>query len=174
MKQLISFCISIIFASVLCAQQGYKTDIYPHKDSGNSLTKQDSIVSFDTKTEDLVFKPSKRKTYHWYDGKGIYANQGGYAGRLLEGAYEVKHINGQLLFQGKFVNGLQNGQWRFWDVTTGKLVTIEEWNRGKLIKQIYYYYGEKDTIERRPMKDKHPIRIHLPKFLKKNKVTEAE
>ncbi|MES2275321.1 MAG: hypothetical protein V4592_04815 [Bacteroidota bacterium] len=56
-------------------------------------------------------------TYYWYGSGLIHHTQGGYSGRLLNGAYNEYYLNKNLKEQGLFNKGLKTGIWKAWNET---------------------------------------------------------
>ncbi len=57
-----------------------------------------------------------------------------YYGGILEGEYYIKYSNGQLWEQGKYKNGVQEGEWKMWN-REGKLIRRRIFNSGTLAQQ---------------------------------------
>ncbi len=76
---------------------------------------------------------SSRKEYYWYKSQKVIITKGAASGSLLSGVYEVFYENGQFCEKGRFINGLKNGEWRYWN-QEGDLILKEKWIFGK--KQI--------------------------------------
>ncbi|WP_369434704.1 hypothetical protein ABZR88_02510 [Mucilaginibacter yixingensis] len=68
-------------------------------------------------------------TYYWYSSNHVHTTQGGYSGRLLNGAYSEFYENKELKEQGKFKKGLKSGEWKKWN-EQGKLLAIVTWHEG--------------------------------------------
>lgn len=57
---------------------------------------------------------SSDRYYAWFSGNQIHFTQGGYSGRLLDGAY-MEQFNGKgLKLQGDYKKGLMDGKWKAW------------------------------------------------------------
>lgn len=71
----------------------------------------------------------------------ILVTQGGKGEKILQGDYEEKYRNGLPKRKGTFHNGLKNGEWRMWD-ERGKLIAVENYQKGMLHGDQYYYSGK--------------------------------
>lgn len=67
--------------------------------------------------------------YFWYSANRIHTTQGGYSGKLLNGAYAEFYPNKNIKEQGTFKNGLKNGIWKEW-TEGGLLVQTITWKNG--------------------------------------------
>lgn len=74
--------------------------------------------------------PKTQRLYHWYQAQRVQQTQGGYAGKLLDGAYSHYSSNKQLIQQGTYKRGLAHGQWKEWR-TNNRLAKVEYWRRGE-------------------------------------------
>ncbi|HCT31381.1 MAG TPA: hypothetical protein DIW31_11790 [Bacteroidales bacterium] len=81
--------------------------------------------------------------YHWYSADIFGANYGGYNGYLLNGNYKRVNLNGNLLEQGVFVNGLKDGIWKYW-YPNGNLKRVENWRKG--INRDSLEYGKDGSL----------------------------
>ncbi|MCB9266037.1 MAG: SPOR domain-containing protein [Lewinellaceae bacterium] len=77
----------------------------------------------------VEIKHDNSATYYSYYQDEIHATQGGHAGRLLHGPYEVLGADNQLLIAGHFQQGLKSGLWKHWH-GNGKLKAAENWKEG--------------------------------------------
>ena len=67
--------------------------------------------------------------YAWFGGNQIHFTQGGFSGRLLDGAY-MEHFNEKgLKLQGTYKKGLMDGEWKAWR-TDGSLDSILFYSSG--------------------------------------------
>lgn len=89
------------------------------------------------KTVVAEIKPTKNKIriyaerdYYWYSANQVHYTQGGYGGRLLNGAYVEYYPDNSLKVYGYYKNGLKSGPWKNWNIQ-GKLTQYLIWNKGK-------------------------------------------
>lgn len=85
--------------------------------------------------------------YYSYYQDEIHATQGGHAGRLLHGPYEVLGADNQLLIAGHFQQGLKSGLWKHWH-GNGKLKAAENWKEGRRHGISEKYNVEGQLLER--------------------------
>lgn len=71
------------------------------------------------------------KTYWWYGSGRLNRTQGGYSGRLLDGAFIVRSAEGRLLEKGVMSAGKRSGEWIQW-YPTGSIHSIYNWKYGEL------------------------------------------
>ncbi len=86
-------------------------------------------------------------TYYSYYQDEVHATQGGHAGRLLHGPYEVLGPDNQLLITGNFREGLKDGLWKYWH-DNGKLKATEEWKHGRQHGLSETYNADGQLVER--------------------------
>lgn len=86
-------------------------------------------------------------TYFSYYQDEVHATQGGHAGRLLHGPYEVLGSYNQLLITGNFREGLKDGLWKYWH-DNGKLKATEEWKDGRQHGLSETYNADGQLVER--------------------------
>ncbi len=98
-----------------------------------NISKQDTLYTFYAKNVAKEVKVIKGKNYYWYYRDTILITKEGYDGRLLEGLYTVYYPNKNLKEQGNFINGLKDGEWKFW-YPNGELASVEKWKKGELQK----------------------------------------
>lgn len=67
--------------------------------------------------------------YYWYASNMIHELQGGYSGKLLDGAYMEFYLNKNVKQQGIFRQGLKTGVWKDWD-PDGVLRKSVTWSDG--------------------------------------------
>ncbi|QEC79323.1 toxin-antitoxin system YwqK family antitoxin [Mucilaginibacter ginsenosidivorax] len=68
-------------------------------------------------------------TYYWYATNKVHTLQGGFSGRLLNGAYTETYLNHNTRTLGTFKKGLKDGTWRDWD-ERGILIQVVNWRSG--------------------------------------------
>lgn len=69
------------------------------------------------------------RLYYWYSGNTIHSTQGGYSGRLLNGAYLEYYLNKNLKEMGTFKKGLKDDIWKSWN-ENGILTQLYTWKDG--------------------------------------------
>ncbi|TCD05843.1 hypothetical protein EZ449_15370 [Pedobacter frigidisoli] len=74
---------------------------------------------------------SDSKRYFWYGGNQINITQGGFGGKLLDGAYREFYLNKNLKAEGNFDGGLMVGEWKKWR-ENGSLDSISNYSSGEL------------------------------------------
>ncbi|MES2113014.1 MAG: hypothetical protein V4577_29965 [Bacteroidota bacterium] len=97
-------------------------------------------------------KPNTGFFYYWYSSNKIHITQGGFSGRLLNGAYNEFYLTRNLKEQGIFDKGLKNGTWKSWN-EGGNLIKITHWKQGVLLpdstisfwKRINIFKKKKDS-----------------------------
>lgn len=89
----------------------------------------DSSIKATILLEEKKIKPKNHINYYWYYNNSIKVNQGGYKGRVLDGAYQVIGKGGNLLRQGELKKGYQTGEWKSWELN-GNLSSIYNWKKG--------------------------------------------
>jgi hypothetical protein len=87
------------------------------------------------------FSADKNRTYFWYANNQILSTQGGFDGKLLDGAYSSFYLNNNLKESGKFKNGLKAGEWRTW-YENGQLMERMHWKKG-MRNRYYELHNEK-------------------------------
>lgn len=68
-------------------------------------------------------------TYYWYATNKVHTLQGGFSGRLLNGAYTETYLNHNTRTMGTFKKGLKDGTWKDWD-ERGTLIQVVNWHNG--------------------------------------------
>jgi hypothetical protein len=112
-----------LIATDCFAQQMPDIDLYKVR-----LTEADRTLVFEVKpTKDQDTQTDR--TYHWYGSRLIHTTQGGYSGKLLNGAYSEFYISKGLRKKGSFKNGLKTGNWEEW-TEAGTLLSSTEWKKG--------------------------------------------
>jgi hypothetical protein len=132
-------------------------------------------------------KPSVKtdRLYYWFSGNVVHTTQGGFSGKLLNGAYNEYSSNKSLKEQGNFKQGLKNGIWKTWTeegalnqqitwkngMKDGAFILYDEqgnvrqsgaFNNNLLDGKVSYYHG-KDSIETKIFKAGVPITPSSPK-----------
>jgi hypothetical protein len=79
--------------------------------------------------------------YHWYTADGIHVTQGGYEGKVLNGAYNEYYLNKNIKIQGAYRNGLQHGTWKSWNAN-GFLLSIYNWDKGVMNGEYRLFDGK--------------------------------
>jgi hypothetical protein len=74
-------------------------------------------------------KVSPFRSYFWYSANVVHSTQGGFSGKLLNGAYHEFYINKNLKEEGSFKSGLKDGLWKNWS-ETGVLLQAIKWKNG--------------------------------------------
>jgi antitoxin component YwqK of YwqJK toxin-antitoxin module len=77
---------------------------------------------------------SHKLTYEWY-----LANDG--AMRVLHGRFYAYHRNGQLASEGQYLNGLEDGLWRYYH-ENGQLAAEGRYEDGFDVGEWKYYVSE--------------------------------
>jgi hypothetical protein len=72
------------------------------------------IIYADVAKAPLDRQADTRLFYYWYSANDIKKTKGGYEGKLLHGWYTRFYPNKNLHTQGKFKNGIQVGDWKYW------------------------------------------------------------
>jgi antitoxin component YwqK of YwqJK toxin-antitoxin module len=67
--------------------------------------------------------------YYWYQANAIHSTQGGFSGKLLNGAYNEYYPNKNLKSQGNYKKGLKTGLWKVWN-KDGTLAEVIAWKKG--------------------------------------------
>jgi len=119
------------------------------------ITQTDQNIVAELAPETSLFKAKSNLHYYWYSSNVIHDTQGGYSGRLLNGAYSTFYLSKSLKEQGNFKNGLKDGVWKNWK-EDGSLLYETNWKRGIII------------TEKKP-----PIWKRLPLLHKKNKTADT-
>ncbi len=90
-----------------------------------------------------TFEAKGDLTYYWYTSNKIMETQGGYDGKILNGAYTCFYLSGNLKEQGAFNKGLKDGKWMKW-YENGKIQEITHWTKGviKGIRKLFNTNGE--------------------------------
>jgi hypothetical protein len=96
------------------------------------ILQPDKIIEAETIPLTPKLKPNAVFLYYWYSSNKIHSTQGGFSGRLLNGAYTEFYLTRNLKEQGTFDKGLKNGTWKNWD-EEGKLVKTTHWKKGLLL-----------------------------------------
>lgn len=73
--------------------------------------------------------PQFDRSYFWYSANQVRSTQGGFSGKLLNGAYSEFYLNKNLKTQGFFIKGLKTGKWKHWN-KDGLLKEIQFWQEG--------------------------------------------
>ena len=121
--------LSIVFANTLFSQQ-----VIPNSKITISTNDSTQIAYININKANDV-KPNSQKTYSYYERNKIHHLQGGYSGYLLNGKYERKDNQGNLIIQGAYKEGLKTGTWKYWN------------NDGLLAKTIKWQHGLKSGYE---------------------------
>jgi antitoxin component YwqK of YwqJK toxin-antitoxin module len=101
----------------------------------------DSIQIVKAFVEDNIekYKAKSTKYYFWFSSSKIHQTQGGFSGRLLNGAYISNYkSNNNIKEQGTFLHGLKHGEWKEW-FSNGQLKTVYRWKKGALHGKQYEY-----------------------------------
>jgi hypothetical protein len=126
---------SIIFGILLCAGIPVHAQYSPDKMQKLATSRrfeyiQDTLYAFFAVMPSHPIKIELKKTYYWFRQDSIFITQGGYAGRLLDGAYQVFYPCKQLMESGAFRLGLKVGVWKRW-YPNGALQCVSRWRRGQ-------------------------------------------
>lgn len=84
--------------------------------------------------------------YFWYTLHQINKTQGGFSGKLLNGAYREFYLNKNLKEAGLFKNGLKTGTWKSWN-QNGTLHQLANWSEGKKNGKYQNYDENEQLIE---------------------------
>jgi len=174
MRYLYIFILSLIGThSVLGQNKTYQliADSYKH-----TIIYADYRATFQTIKKNIDKGDAQpEKTYYWYHQNTINQTQGGFDGKLLEGAYVSFYLNKNLKEEGFFKNGLKEGSWKTWrenglliESTTfkagvkegkfssyddqGKLKEKGNYSQGKL-DGVLLQYGENGVVNKTKYKD---------------------
>lgn len=82
-----------------------------------------------------VNKPLVDRNYYWLSGNRINKTQGGFSGKLLNGAYKAFYEHKNLKESGSYRNGLQSGLWKYWN------------QDGVLLRTVHFADGFKQGLE---------------------------
>lgn len=115
--------------------QKYPEELVKHRATVNYADHYLTFFVHPLKTE--VF-PDPAKRYYWYSANDVRSTQGGFSGKLLNGAYSDFYKNKQLKEHGVFIKGLKAGNWRSWD-DKGVLREDSGWKNGTLHGRSYKY-----------------------------------
>lgn len=85
------------------------------------------------------------KTYYWSSSNAIHATQGGFSGKLLNGAYTEFYSNKNIREQGHFNKGLKTGIWKSWN-ESGTLIQLYTWKDG-VISGKFEVFQEKGKLK---------------------------
>ena len=94
----------------------------------------------------LLFHDTTRY-YHWYRSRQIFATQGSFSGRLLEGEYVESYSNHALKEKGCFKKGLKIGQWKSW-FSNGDLRQVVNFKRGRKHGKSIVYSENGNVLEK--------------------------
>jgi antitoxin component YwqK of YwqJK toxin-antitoxin module len=101
------------------------------------IVDKDRVIVFEVKSSAEADTQLDR-LYYWYSGNTIHSTQGGYSGKLLNGAYNEYFANKSLKEQGFFVDGLKSGLWKSWR-EDGTLNQTHTWKQGILNGEFVVY-----------------------------------
>lgn len=114
------------------------------KQPGNEKTITVTLNCGDyTVKAEVLQKNSRQKirsayTYHWYGANRINQTQGGFDGRLLEGAYTAFYLDNNLKEKGRFEKGLREGLWTSW-FPNGRIRETAEFRHGQKHGTVHVY-----------------------------------
>ena len=91
--------------------------------------------------------------YYWYSSNKIHFSQGGFSGKLLNGAYSEFYLNKNLKEQGNFKKGLKNGTWKSWS-EDGTLSQLSVWKNGVIIQKSPLSFWKRVNIFKRKSKQR--------------------
>jgi antitoxin component YwqK of YwqJK toxin-antitoxin module len=91
--------------------------------------------------------------YYWYSSNKIHYSQGGFSGKLLNGAYNEYYLNKNLKEQGNFKKGLKKGTWKSWN-EDGTLSQISVWKNGVIVQKSSNLFWKRVNIFKRKLKQK--------------------
>ncbi|MDO3645224.1 toxin-antitoxin system YwqK family antitoxin [Mucilaginibacter sp. L3T2-6] len=139
MKKLLLIIISF-FALTAKAQKmpGYGLYKIHLTDSGKTIVAEINLASEKQANPKLY--------YHWYTADGLHVTQGGYEGKVLNGAYNEYYLNKSIKMQGTYLRGLQHNTWKSWNAK-GFLTSIYTWNKGVLNGEYSLFDGKGRLIE---------------------------
>ncbi len=109
-----------------------------------SVTRKVVVISGDTTIICNVyntwknFKTRPECKYYWLFENTIHWNYGGYQGQLLHGEFSALNKNNNLIYQGYFINGLKDGEWKYWS-GEGIILRSETWKNGIRHGRSFYY-----------------------------------
>ena len=120
----------IVWSRLLCVSEGFAQNYHeiPGKDLVSISDSGRNIRAHVYSGEENVIA-SILRTYGWVKGGSLFYTQGGYSGRLLDGAFYEFYPNRNLMLEGKYIKGLKDGRWSFWS-EKGKLSEIQTWRSG--------------------------------------------
>jgi antitoxin component YwqK of YwqJK toxin-antitoxin module len=98
----------------------------------------DSIVKMYVKisSKDII-ACSDALFYYWEKNGIIHRNQGSFSGNVLHGRYTVTNVNGLMITEGYFFNGIRDKHWKKWN-NNGVLIRVDLWIKGQLKKTELY------------------------------------
>lgn len=108
-------------------------------------TKTGKSVLFSAKgdTVEIQYWNDNKKHGRWYRKVLNGYLEGNYANNLLDGPF-AEYRNGKVVAEGRYSEGLRNGQWKHYD--GNNLEVVEKWNNGNLIDRKVLIYSEKPQM----------------------------
>ncbi len=156
---------------------------FSQKDTYNTNTRTivitcaDSVIKANILTQKEEIKFNDELKYFWYNNNKIGYNRGGINGKPLHGLYSVYSLEGLLLIQGNFENGLKIGKWKYWYVS-GELKQTEPWDKGVLNGEKKLYSESGNIIETVYYKNGSEVfsedKSFLSKIFNKEKTVEKD
>ena len=138
----IQFILSVLMANAQDGKSYFDSDAYAH----TIVLDEYKITMFVMPLGGApkIIKHDRR--YAWFSGNRINYTQGGYSGRLLHGAYS-EHFDGNgLKCNGKYSNGLKDGEWKFWS-KNGRLDSVVNYTSGILTGKFEKFNVDGDILE---------------------------
>jgi len=122
------------------------------------ISKEDKTYSMEINSKEFVEKISiarnnreknkkcKPLWYFWYLNNAVHFSEGGYSGKLLNGAYTSYYKSMNLRSSGTFRYGLMHGEWNMW-FESGAMKSTEQWKNG--VKNGTCVYFSEDGISKK-------------------------
>jgi len=135
----------VIFLSILQASFSQKLKLNTSQKE-IVVTYADSTIKANISTVLKKINPKNNIEYTWYSSNSIKTNYGGFSGKLLDGPYQVFDLKNRLITQGRYLNGLRHGTWKFW-LSDGTLSSLVPYIKGQKNGQAEYNNPEKNTTQ---------------------------
>lgn len=99
----------------------------------------------------IKVKEKNRKYYHFVFRNRLYASQGGYTGKILDGLSTEFYFDLTMKSKGNYSLGLKDGKWKYWR-QDGTIEKIENWKMGEFLSYIQFS-DNGEMSERKKLKE---------------------
>ena len=126
--------------------EAQKIDYTPPVTREVLLDYKDSVEIFNVSTVSDEVEVDDELMYFWYYEDKIHKNRGGYQGVLLSGNYSLLDKNESLVVNGKYLDGVKDGVWKYWH-ENGEIKETQEWKKGLRIGSTIVYNEDGKKIK---------------------------